>query len=237
MEKMPAKTPTKKQVSTATAPVVATPLEAVKPPSFSGKNGYSVFVSIAKVALPFFAVILILLVIVWPQLEEQVIAEGTAIGKSILGDTPDTLSALNPKYLGLDDQEQPYTIIADLAEQSRERENEILLTLPKADISLHDGSWIALSARSGIYDKDAKYLTLDGNVNIFQDQGFEIMTQEAMIDVNAGSAYGQSEVNGHGPAGTVVSEGFVITDRGQRITFTGKSQLVILPDAQETLKK
>ncbi|MEH6629782.1 MAG: LPS export ABC transporter periplasmic protein LptC [Halopseudomonas aestusnigri] len=210
----------------------------VKPPSFSGSNAYSVFVSIAKVTLPFFAIILILLVIVWPQLEKQVVSDGTIIAKEILGETiPDTLSALNPKYLGLDDSDQPFTIIADLAEQSSERESEIFLTLPKADITLEDGTWLALSAQSGVYDRDEKYLNLNGNVNIFQDQGFQIVTEEAMLDARSGSAFGQMPVEGHGPSGTINSEGFVITDRGLRITFTGKSQLIILPGAQEALKK
>ncbi|WP_120498339.1 LPS export ABC transporter periplasmic protein LptC [Kiloniella sp. EL199] len=214
------------------------PATPVKPPRFSGGNAYSAFVSVAKITLPFLAVVLILLVVVWPQLEEQVITEGTAIGNSILeSSTPDTLSALNPKYLGLDEKNQPYTIIADLAEQSSERENEIFLTLPKADITLEDGTWLALSAQSGVYDRDAKYLNLNGNVNIFQDQGFEIVTEEAMFDAKAGSAYGQMSVQGHGPAGTINSEGFVITDRGKRITFTGKSKLIILPGAQEALKQ
>ncbi|WP_419903009.1 LPS export ABC transporter periplasmic protein LptC [Kiloniella sp.] len=209
----------------------------VKPPSYSGGNAYSVFVSIAKVTLPIFAIVLILLVVVWPQLEKQVISEATIITKEILGETtPDTLSALNPKYLGLDDNDQPYTIIADLAEQSSERESEIFLTLPKADITLEDGTWLALSAQSGIYDRDEKYLNLNGNVNIFQDQGFQILTEEAMFDAKAGSAFGQLPVEGHGPAGTINSEGFVITDRGKRITFTGKSRLIILPGAQEALK-
>jgi len=218
-----------------TMPDAATP---VKPPSFSGGNAYSVFVSIAKVTLPFFAIVLVLLVIVWPQLEKQVISEGTAIGNSILeSTTPDTLSALNPKYLGLDDSNQPYTIIADLAEQSSERESEIFLTLPKADITLEDGTWLALTAQSGMYDRDEKYLNLNGNVNIFQDQGFQIVTEEATFDAKSGSAFGQLPVEGHGPAGTIKSEGFVITDRGQRVTFTGKSRLIILPGAQEALKQ
>ncbi len=216
-------------------PEVPTP---VKPPSFSGGNAYSVFVSIAKVTLPFFAIVLILLVIVWPQLEKQVISDSTEIGISILETTtPDTLSALNPRYLGLDDSDQPFTIIADLAEQSSERESEIFLTLPKADITLEDGTWLALSAQSGVYDRDEKFLNLNGNVNIFQDQGFQIVTEEAMLDARSGSAFGQLPVEGHGPAGTITSEGFVITDRGLRITFTGKSQLIILPGAQEALKK
>ncbi|MFD2204555.1 LPS export ABC transporter periplasmic protein LptC [Kiloniella antarctica] len=218
-----------------TGPEDTTP---VKPPRFSGGNAYSVFVSIAKVTLPFFAIVLILLVIVWPQLEKQVISEGTAIGNSILEtSTPDTLSALNPKYLGLDEKDQPFTIIADLAEQSSERESEIFLTLPKADITLEDGTWLALSAQSGVYDRDEKYLNLNGNVNIFQDQGFQIVTEEAMLDAKSGSAFGQLPVQGHGPSGTINSEGFIITDRGQRITFTGKSHLIILPGAQEALKK
>ncbi|WP_343564128.1 LPS export ABC transporter periplasmic protein LptC [Kiloniella sp. b19] len=200
-------------------------------------SAYSIFVSLAKFLLPLSALALVGYFVIWPQLEAEVKQTLKFGDSALLENIPDTFSALNPEFLGLDDNNQPYTLSADLAEQSRDRESEIFLTSPKADLNMNDGTWLALTAENGLYDKVQRLLNLNGNVEIFQNEGFTIQTTDANFDLPGGYAYGQTPVTGHGPAGQIESEGFEIERKGEVIRFTGAAELIILPGEGKGLTK
>jgi lipopolysaccharide export system protein LptC len=112
----------------------------------------------------------------------------------------------------------------------------VTLELPKADITLQDGAWLALTARSGEYRKDAQVLDLTGSVNLYHDKGFELRTEAARIHLDLGMAEGAHPVQGQGNLGTIQAEGFKVLDRGARIFFLGRSHLVIEPQAQREVR-
>lgn len=206
-----------------------------QPPRFSGSNRYSLFVNLMKVMLPAMAAALILLVVVWPQLEID--GKRFRIGVSKLSlDQVDTLSMLNARFEGLDAKNQPFSVTADVATQSASDKDLVELQSPKADIALEDGTWMALTAQVGNYRREAQLLDLNGAVNLFHDRGFEIKTEAAQVDLAQASAEGVVPVEGQGPSGSLQAEGFRILDRGMRIIFTGKSRLVILPAARESIQ-
>ena len=205
------------------------------PPRLSLRDRYSLFVGLMKVVLPAMAAALILLVVAWPQFSGE--DENFRLGISNLGlDQLENLSMLNARFDGIDEKEQPYTITADMATQSRQAENLIELELPKADITLQDGTWLALTARAGEYDREAGRLDLEGAVSLFHDQGFELQTSAARISLAEGIAEGDEPVQGFGAAGAIESEGFRVLDRGRRIIFTGRSQLTLVPGARDSLQ-
>lgn len=205
------------------------------PPRLSVGNPYSMFVGLMKVVLPAMAAALILLVIAWPKLMLE--EDRFRVGVSLLSpDQVDNLSMLNARFEGIDEKSQPYTITANMASQSGVDEDLVDLDLPKADITLADGTWLALTARTGQYRREGKQLDLHGSVSLFHDKGFELRSEFARIDLAASTAEGDRPVEGQGAAGRIHAEGFRVLDRGQRIVFTGKSRLVIYPDAQEQLR-
>lgn len=224
------------QPESATAtPAPASAPAADQPPRFSGRNGYSRFVGLMKVVLPALAAGLVVLVIAWPQL--NINSDRFRLGISHLGfGQPDNLSMVNARFNGIDEKNRPFTITADLATQSSENENLIALELPKADMTLQDGAWLALSARAGQYDQDREQLALNGDVSLFHDNGFEMHTESATIDLAGGVARGEAPVEGQGAPGMIAGEGFEVLDKGQRIIFTGKSRLLIMPEAKETMR-
>ena len=205
------------------------------PPRLSLRNRYSMFVGLMKVVLPAMAAALILLVIAWPQLTKD--RTRFSLGVANLGqDQIETLSMLNARFDGIDEKNRPYTVTADVAVQSPRDESIVDLELPKADMIMTDGSWLALTARSGRYDRDLEQLDLTGEVSLFHDKGFELRTEFARIDLDKGTAEGDQPVEGHGGAGTINSEGFHVSERGQRILFTGRSHLILRPEAQEAMR-
>ena len=205
--------------------------EAARLPRLSGLNRYSMFVGTMKVILPAMAVALILLVVAWPQFSAN--KENFRIGISQLGfGRPENLSMLNARFDGLDDRDRPFTITSDVATQSRDDENLIDLELPKGDMTLSDGAWLAVTARAGRYDRKKRLLDLNGAVSLFHDKGFELRTEAARIDLVDASAEGNMPVRGQGTFGQIESEGFRVLDRGRRIIFTGRSRLTLLPSAE-----
>lgn len=189
-------------------------------------RAYTRFVRMMKLLLPLIAVVLIAMIALWPHLR----ADGSqfSIGFSNIGisDAKDP-SMINARYVGTDNQNQPFAITADIAKKTDDITQSILLELPKADLTMSDGSWVVLTAQSGLYDRPTEYLELEGDVNVFHDSGYEMHTDAAAIDLANGSAQGYSPVIGQGPFGQINSEGFRLIDKGRTIIFTGKTSATL----------
>lgn len=181
-------------------------------------------VGILKLLLPAIAAVLIALVAFWPQLRDRTgeFRLGfTAIGSQ---DT-ETVRMINPRFLGMDKANRHYTITAGRATQMDD--GRINLENPKGDMALEGGSWMVLSANTGVYHKPGQVLDLAGAVNLYHDSGYEFHTEQARVDLQEGTAAGDMPTAGQGPAGHIQSEGFRIYDQGARVHFTGKARLVL----------
>ena len=189
---------------------------------------YGRFVGFMRILLPTIATALLVLVAVWPQLSDQ--QRRFAISPAKV--TPDAVRDLtmqNSVFSGVDTHKRPYSVTADSVRVSGSDGADLVLTEPKADILLQDGSWVALTARNGNYDREAKLLRLRGTVNLFHDDGYEFRSESAIVDLMAGDAHGTDPVRGQGPFGNIESEGFVVRNRGAQIKFTGRAKLVLFP--------
>lgn len=217
----------------ATARAIAAPALRAAPPRLSGRNSYSLFVTSMKVMLPALAAALVLLVVAWPQIVPDVNRSGIDFQK-IARDQAKTLNMLNARYSGVDENDQPFNIAADLATQAPDNENLVELQHPKADILTTQGDSVALSARLGHYHRKEEKLDLSGKVHLTHGDGFDIVTETASIDLKQGSAEGNAAVSGQGPSGELQAEGFRLRERGQVILFTGKSRLLLYPDAEQS---
>lgn len=201
--------------------------------------GYSRFVGLMKILLPVGAAILIALVAIWPSLQSS---DGRfRIGfSSLVATEAERPSIVNPRLVGTDDKDQPFAITADIAKDFflkkdfwGESTTPVELEMPKADVTLKDGSWLVLTANTGLLTPKTKMLELSGAVNLFHDSGYELRTSHAMIDLAQGSAISDKPVEGQGPFGTINADGMRLTDKGKDIVFTGKARLVLYPDAGE----
>ena len=239
-----ARTTTKIMAGTRAAAAVArTGGEA--PPHFAPEAGrrlglgYSRFVGMMKVLLPVGAAILVGLVVVWPYLKPT---DGRfRIGFSSLAATEaERPNIVNPRLVGTDDKNQPFQITADLAKNFQLRKDfwqnaaPVDLEMPKADITLKDGSWLVLTANTGLLVPSTKRLELNGQVNLFHDSGYELRTSHAVIDLDKGSAVSDQPVEGQGPFGNINAAGLRMTDKGKDIVFTGKAKLVLYPTPRES---
>ena len=191
-------------------------------------HGYSHFVHMMKYLLPAAAMVLVALVAVWPHLKTK--DNGFRIGFSALKarETGDP-SMINARYVGSDKNDQLFSITADLVRNAMKDAATVELVMPKADITLEDGTWLVLTAETGVFRRAAKTLELAGAVNLFHDSGYEFRTERIAIDLDIGSAVGTEPVEGQGPFGDLSGEGFILREKGKTIIFTGKARLLIYP--------
>jgi lipopolysaccharide export system protein LptC len=198
-------------------------------------TSYSRFVLFMKVGLPILALGLVGLLFVWPQLQVSNIRLSVGLA-SFKAANPESPSMVNARFVGSDKRDQAFSITADLAKNLLLGKSAIELEVPKADLAMGDGSWLVMTANTGLYDQKGKSLVLNGAVNLFHDSGYEFKTESAQIDLEGGVAVGSDPVQGQGPFGQLSAEGFRIEDMGRRMLFTGKARLTISPTALEGRK-
>jgi lipopolysaccharide export system protein LptC len=178
-----------------------------------------------RILLPVVALAVVLAGIIGPMFGE---ATGLLVRKMPLdANRRDYMRMERPHFAGNSKDQRPYVVTADYAIQKTREEKVFDLVLPNADLLDKKERWAALTADSGKYDSRLRLLDLAGNVTLFQDKGYTLMTERARIDLDANAAFGDRPVRGHGPDGEVEAEGFHASERGDRIVFTGRTRLIL----------
>jgi lipopolysaccharide export system protein LptC len=191
-----------------------------------GVRHYSRFVRLMKLLLPSVAVVVLGVVLAWPQIRSQ--AERLAGELASLDPrAANTRTLVNARFHGVDADNQPYTLFASKAIEQADNPDQIDLWDPEGDIALDTGRWLALRGNTGVYSKGDRTLYLDGDVVLYRDDGFEFHTETAHIDLKTKDANGADPVQGSGPDGTIESTGFDIVEGGRVVVFTGQAHLVL----------
>lgn len=198
------------------------------------KDRYSHFVGLMKFGLPAAAAAMIGLIALWPHLTFD---NDFRIGflSALKVRDLENLTLVRARYLGTDEKNRPYTVTAEMATQANPKSDLVTLSAPAADITLEDGTWVALTAKTGELHQKSRSLDLIGQVSIFHDDGYSFRTESVRIDLAAGTAIGDEEIIGYGPMGRIEASGIRVLDKGRRVVFTGKARLVILPGADERI--
>ena len=189
---------------------------------------YSQLVGLMKFMLPAAALGIAALVLLWPQFNPLDPRFRLAPVQVSIEDL-ENLRMVQPRYVGVDENNQPFSIVADQATQAKGSSDTTDLSLPQGDLTMTTGTWLAMTADHGLYHQPDKALDLWGGVNLFHDGGYEISTERARVDLDRGTAQGDTPVQGQGPNSTLSGNGFRILDRGARVEVTGQSRVVLFP--------
>jgi lipopolysaccharide export system protein LptC len=189
------------------------------PSLFSPHYGYTRLVRRLRIALPVAALFLLAIVIVWPHFDPA------QAPKRHQDAAPPAMS--NSHFSGIDKKNRPYTVTADKAQQQASDRNDINMENPLAELTLQNHGWVALRADHGQYREDPGLITLQGNVHLYEDQGYEMNSSEAAVDLDQGIAWSDKPTEGQGPRGTIHAAGFRMRDEDNSIVFTGPGTLVL----------
>ncbi|MGK9235434.1 LPS export ABC transporter periplasmic protein LptC [Inquilinus limosus] len=193
-------------------------------------RSYSRMVGVLKYALPAIGLVIVALIVLWPELQyTQVdISDGAPRPAAAAGEIQ------NPRYSGVDEAARPYTVWATLAKQVQDEVFD--LNRPKGEMKLPSGMVLNLDAQTGKLDRGAKSVHLSGNVTLRRSDGTTMVTDAADIDLADKGARSSMPVTAEGPFGTLSAGGFKVEQQGDVIIFTGPTKLLLKPGADKAFQ-
>jgi lipopolysaccharide export system protein LptC len=171
------------------------------------------------------AIVCILSMVLWATIES---ATARLLARDQLATAADTVRMVAPRFTGRDDGGRPVEVTADVAIRSAEDLN--VVTLENPVMRTADG--VTIRASAGVYDTVSRRLQLTSEVKIREPNGAEFTTPTADILVEENRVIGAAPIVGRGPIGQVSAGSYEITERGNRITFSGGVKTVIEPAEQ-----
>ncbi|HEY4041197.1 MAG TPA: LPS export ABC transporter periplasmic protein LptC [Rhodopila sp.] len=180
-------------------------------------------INLTKWVLPLAAMGLLSLIALWPELDAATTKARLAM--SHVSGEVEGGKVIDARYNGVDEKGRPYTITAATAWQIDAQ--KIGLTLPKGDITLKNGTWLMLTAKTGKFIQLLNQLDLVKEVTLYRDDGTTMHTESASIDTKAGAAAGSEPVHVEGPFGVLDARGFTVMDNGNAIDFPGPAHVVL----------
>jgi lipopolysaccharide export system protein LptC len=210
--------------ATGDAPFIRRP----KPPHLQRRARV---VAVMRLILPATAALLLAMLALWSRFGLDTTSFRLSMDSIDLNNL-DTLAMSNAHFEGMDDKNRPFSISAEKATQVTQDADTIDLTQLQADMTMTDGAWLSLISDSGRLQRSKQLLDLLGQVNLFQDQGYELHTRDVNVDLARNSAIGHNPVQGQGPSGEVTAEGVLVLNSGARIVFLGHTHIVFYGDSQ-----
>lgn len=183
---------------------------------------YSQFIRVMRLALPIVVVAIVVAVIGWLY---------------VLNDPPviqaDTVRGLvkneleSPHFQSVDEQNQPFSIWADQAIQDEHEENLIALVVPQAEVALSTGQNLQIKAQNGLYHQAQKILSLNENVEFFDQENHTVKTSKLTVDLNKSQAVSNVFVRGDGPEGYIEGAGMILDSRRDLLIVHGPAKAVL----------
>jgi lipopolysaccharide export system protein LptC len=187
---------------------------------------HSRFVALLKRLLPTVGATLLVLIAVWPRLAPLWERIRFAFPAIDLRDARE-LDMINPRYAGIDRDGRPFIVTAVSARQVPDRQDLVSLKSPHADLKSHGGATIVITSQTGVYQSQTQLLDLFNDVTLVHQNGTRFVTQTARVEAANNGAEGDKPVDGHGPSGDIKAQGFRIFDRGDKILFTGRADMLL----------
>lgn len=186
---------------------------------------YTRFVKAMRFALPICALIIVVIVIAWPKME---VAITPVTPTNVAQNAKATQNELiNPRFEGVDSNNNPYALIATRAVQSQQNPDMLLLDAPIGDVDLGNQEKLIVTANKGNYRQNAGILFLEGDVKLRHSTGYDMDTTRLLLDTKARETRTDQPVKIVGPAGTLDATGLDARNAEGLIIFTGPAKLVL----------
>jgi len=208
-----------------------TRLVSLGPPDKSRDEAFDVerhtnLIKLLRVILPVLALVLVAILIVKLYLDDPMapVVQDEQQGKLA---AEGVVEMINAEFGGVDQENRPYKITAEKAIRSSAEANILKLVKPMADMHMKSGNWVAVEAKSGVFDQEKSYLLLTDTVKMYHDSGYELMTDKMSVDFKKGLIDSVDLVKGFGPMGQVKASGLTIKSTQKRVIFKGPLSVTI----------
>jgi len=186
-------------------------------PTHGGLLRRRLMINASKFLLPAAAVLLLASIALWPELHRA--GDTMRVTVHGLSATVDGARLTDAHYHGVDERGRPFTVTAATATQRDT--DRVDLTVPDADMTLENGTWINVKSKLGVYMRKDGQLDLSRDVVLYRDDGTTMTTASATVAMKEGAASGAAPTHVEGPFGTLDATGFTTLDKGAAIQFWG----------------
>jgi lipopolysaccharide export system protein LptC len=190
-------------------------------PTHSGLLRRRLMINASKLVLPAIALLLLSSIALWPEFDTK--SDRTRFSFHGLSATMDGAHLTDAHYNGVDQRGRPFTVTAATATQ-RDAER-FDLTVPVADMTLENGTWLNVKSKQGVYMRKDQQLDLSHDVVLYRDDGTTLTTDSATVAMKDGAASSAMPTHVEGPFGTLDATGFTTVDKGAAIQFWGPVQV------------
>ena len=191
----------------------------------TASRSYTKFIRSMRLVLPVLALAIVAVLFVAPEFEDTI--EPLAKEEILPNSASAQNELINPRYESVDKDLQPFTITADKAVQDQNNPELVLLSDPTADMSLKDGTWVAVKSEEGIYEQNTEKLLLKGDVKLFHDSGYQLETEELRVNMKVQEAFSDQDVTAQGPEGTINAIGLEANGNDNTLFFKGPAIMVL----------
>ena len=184
-------------------------------------------VGVLRVALPIAALVLVGLVMAWPQL----VGRGAGLIAPML--VPDEIAGADvmlmhqPRYVGQTENAEPFELTAASAYLDPIRPDRVHLDQPVGDLDSAGRRDFRIVAVSGIYDRNKENLELSGGIELTTSDGYRFESPSASVDLDRARVVGREPIAGAGPNGTLAAERFEFEDGGKILRFKGRVRVTL----------
>lgn len=195
-------------------------------------RAYSAWVAMLRWLVPLVVVGLILAVFGWSEIDQRLNPVPDTPPIAITTE-PDSV-VRDPRYIGTDAADRPFSLFGSAAQGdgSLDTSETINMDNPDGEITLEDGTWLAVRAAHGRLNQRDQLLSLMGAVEIFRDDGTMVETDEVHVDLETQDAWGDEPIRVRTPGLEVVAQGFRVENGGEAVVFLGQSALVLRPNSE-----
>jgi len=182
----------------------------------------------AKWVLPGCALLLLVSIAAWPEIDHIINANRTALTQEARLHIQSG-NMTGASYRGLDAHQRPYMITTDTALQvDAERIN---LVAPVADTFVSGNGWVMVTGDEGVYMQHAQTLELTGNVTLYRNDGIIMYGPIADIDLKRGVIASDKWVHSEGPFGVLDAQGYFMGQHEGIAQFRGPGRLILNDDS------
>ena len=188
-----------------------------------------------RIALPVLAVLLVLVFLMTSQPEKS--NDAFLDDFKNLEATPEELVMSSPRFAGVDDDGKPFNITAETATREPDTQERVALTNPRA-VTRDDGEETVVTANRGVYQSDARLLTLNEDVVLNHALGadnYVLRANDALVKLGDQKVEHVTGVEGGGPGGNTLRADAMEAYQGNgRVIFKGNVKLKIYQSSQTT---
>lgn len=193
---------------------------------FKRAEQHSVLVGLLKKTLPIVALALV----VW------FVAMGFWNSKSIgnisvesTGISNGMLVMESPKMSGFNRDNRPYELVASQAKQDLKNPGIINMENLHATVPMQEKIYADIKAKTGIYNSDKEWLSLNEDIEINSQDGTKILLKSAEIDLSKGNLTSQNPVFVSTSNTEITADQVEVTNNGEIIIFKQQVRMTIIP--------